>query len=96
MGDPSAVDDELGACDVGGLVGGEVEDAVGYLLGLADAAHGDLGEHLLAELLIVVHVLAVMGVSMGPGWTELQRMLSWAWWMAMDLVKMRTEPLEAW
>ena len=56
LGDPSAVDDELGAGYVGGLVGGEVDDPVGDLLGLADAAHGDLGEHVLSELLIIVHV----------------------------------------
>ena len=36
-----------------------------------------------------------MGVSMGPGWTELTRMFSRAYCTAADLVKMRTAPLEA-
>ena len=39
---------------------------------------------------------AVIGVSIGPGWTELHRMLSLAYCMAMALVRIRTEPLEAW
>ena len=36
-----------------------------------------------------------MGVSTGPGWIELQRMPSAAYWMAVVLVKVRTAPLEA-
>ncbi len=38
---------------------------------------------------------AVIGVSMGPGWIEFARMPSAAYWMAVDLVKMRTAPFDA-
>ena len=38
---------------------------------------------------------SAMGVAIGPGWTELHRMLSLAYWIAMDLVKVHTAPLEA-
>src|SRR5947207_13606398 len=36
-----------------------------------------------------------MSVAIGPGCTELQRMLSRACWIAVDLVKSRTAPLVA-
>ena len=35
-------------------------------------------------------------VPMGPGWTELTRMPSCAYWMAAVLENMRTAPLEVW
>ena len=38
----------------------------------------------------------VMGESTNPGWTELARMFSEAYWMAVDLLKTRTAPLDAW
>src|SRR2546429_6467607 len=34
----------------------------------------------------------IMSVAIGPGCTELQRILSFACWMAVDLVKSRTAP----
>src|SRR4051812_18196016 len=48
----AAVDVEGVAGDVGGLVGGEVEDGGGDLGALAEAAHGDGGEDRLALLLV--------------------------------------------
>src|SRR5206468_7983850 len=39
---------------------------------------------------------SVIGVTMGPGWTEFARMPSRAYWMAVALVKSRTAPFEAW
>src|SRR6266567_2728304 len=39
---------------------------------------------------------SVMAVTMGPGWTELHRMPSPAYWSAVNLVRSRTAPLEAW
>ena len=38
----------------------------------------------------------VMGESTNPGCTELARMFSEAYWIAVDLLKIRTAPLEAW
>ena len=38
---------------------------------------------------------AVIGVSITPGWMELARILSLAYWIAVDLVRSRTAPLEA-
>src|SRR4030095_2514071 len=37
----------------------------------------------------------IMSVAIGPGCTELERILSLACWMAVDLVKMRTAPFVA-
>ena len=37
----------------------------------------------------------VMGESTSPGWTELARMFSEAYWMVVDLLKISTAPLEA-
>src|SRR4029077_18329109 len=39
---------------------------------------------------------SVMGVTIGPGWTEFARMPSFAYWMAVALVRRRTAPFEAW
>src|SRR4029450_5695598 len=39
---------------------------------------------------------SVIGVAIGPGWTELARMRSFAYWMAVALVSRRTDPFEAW
>src|SRR6266508_85911 len=39
---------------------------------------------------------SVIAVTIGPGWTELARMLSRAYWIAVAFVKRRTAPLEAW
>src|SRR6266511_1561145 len=39
---------------------------------------------------------SVIGVTMGPGCTELARMRSRAYWMAVALVSRRTAPLDAW
>src|SRR3990172_5658752 len=39
---------------------------------------------------------SVMGVTMGPGCTELARMRSRAYWSAVSFVKSRTAPLDAW
>ena len=36
-----------------------------------------------------------ISVSIGPGWTELQRIRSLACWLAVTLVKMRIAPLLA-
>jgi hypothetical protein len=36
-----------------------------------------------------------ISVSIGPGWTELQRILSFACWLAVTLVKIRIAPLLA-
>ena len=36
-----------------------------------------------------------ISVSMGPGWTELHRMFSLAYWTAVDLLNIRTAPLLA-
>ena len=37
-----------------------------------------------------------MAVTIRPGWTELQRMLSAACWIAVDSVRRRPAPLLAW
>src|SRR5262245_53426804 len=37
-----------------------------------------------------------MGVTIGPGWTELQRIRSFAYWIAVALVSRRTAPFDAW
>ncbi len=37
----------------------------------------------------------VMGESTSPGWTELARMFSEAYWMVVDLLKISTAPLES-
>src|SRR4029453_2588301 len=39
---------------------------------------------------------SVIAVTMGPGWTELARIPSLAYWMAVALGRRRTAPLEAW
>src|SRR3954469_23182062 len=43
----SAIDEQLDAIDEAGLVGGEEEDCLGDLLGLADAAGGDLARQIV-------------------------------------------------
>src|SRR5438876_2552837 len=39
---------------------------------------------------------SVIAVTIGPGWTEFARMPSFAYWMAVALVRRRTAPFEAW
>src|SRR5919198_1736838 len=39
---------------------------------------------------------SVMGVTIGPGCTELARIPSAAYWIAVALVSRRTAPLDAW
>jgi hypothetical protein len=39
--------------------------------------------------------LWIMSVSTGPGCTELQRIRSWACWLAVTFVKIRMAPLLA-
>src|SRR4030095_9572059 len=48
LGGPSTVDDQLAAGHVGRLVGGQIEDAVRHLVGLAVPAERDPGDHQLA------------------------------------------------
>src|SRR5882672_2658393 len=39
---------------------------------------------------------SVIGVTIGPGWTEFARMRSEAYWIAVAFVSRRTAPFEAW
>src|SRR5437667_12570902 len=39
---------------------------------------------------------SVIGVTMGPGWTEFARIRSFAYWIAVALVRRRTAPFDAW
>src|SRR5262245_64839907 len=48
LGGPSTVDDQLASGHVGRLVGGQIEDAVRHLVGLAVPAEGDPADPQLA------------------------------------------------
>src|ERR1700752_5005504 len=39
---------------------------------------------------------SVIGVTIGPGCTEFARIFSFAYWIAVALVRRRTAPFEAW
>src|SRR5215813_9771942 len=92
---PSAIDDELAAGHVGRLVGGEIEDPVRDLVGLAVPPERNPGDHQLAHGWIGAASLGHRchdrsGVHrVGPDTSR-------AYWMAVAFVRRRTAPLEAW
>ena len=94
LGRETPVDDQLAAGHKGGLVGGQEKDSVGYLLRLGDASQGNVVQTALVQHRVARRA-AFMSVATDPGCTELARMPSRAYWMAVDLVSNRTAPLEA-
>ena len=65
---------------VGRLVGGQLQDPVGHLLGLTESAQRDSRRPGVMPL-GAARLAAVTGVATGPGWTELHSMPSLAYWM---------------
>ncbi len=71
-----------------GLVGSRTSSAY-------SASKGAVRATAVSRLIESGQTWSPMSVSMGPGCMELARMPSAAYWMAVDLVKMRTAPLDA-
>src|SRR3989442_10825446 len=64
---PAPVDHELAARDEGRLVGGEVEDAVRHLVGLAVAAEGNAVDHTLVRRRVRASTLGHGGADRAAG-----------------------------